>query len=302
MKRTLKTVILVAFSCMLLFVLTGCANVNYEIKLEKDGSGDVSYIMGYDKSFLKSMNVSTQDLGSDDAFDEMKQEATEDGYTVEVYEDDNTYGFKAYKHVNNIQDEFKIDEGESESNPEDGIKYSKTLFKTKYSQEANVDLKDVAGDDTDSFTTAIMNQMKISYKIVLPFKAGDNNATNVSEDGKTLEWTLKAGQSNEIKFVAEQDDYTVVAIAGIAIVLVIIVVGVVVSSKKNAKKETSVNVAARSRRPVEEPKKEAKKPAKEKTVKTTKTSTTAKKTTKKAEPKTKTTKTEEPKKDDNKEE
>ena len=45
-----------------LVTLTGCMNVNYEVKLNEDGSAEISYLLGYDKSFLSSMGVSTEDL------------------------------------------------------------------------------------------------------------------------------------------------------------------------------------------------------------------------------------------------
>lgn len=233
MKRTLKLFILVAVPALLLVGLTGCANINYEVKLEKDGSGDVAYIMGYDKNFLTSMQVSIEDLKGDNSFDEMKQEATEEGYTVEEYEDSTTYGFKAYKHVENIQNEFKVMEDSTE---DDAIHYENSLFKTTFSQKANLDLTDLSGEgEEDALTTAIMGQMKISYKIVLPFAVGENNATTVSEDGKTLEWTLKAGQVNEINFTAEQTNLVNIAIIAGAILLVLIIIIVIASRGKNKK-------------------------------------------------------------------
>lgn len=235
MKRTLKSVLLVAFLSLTLFVLTGCANVNYEIKLERDGSGEVSYIMGYDKAFLSSMQVSVDDIKEDDSFDEVKQEATNEGYTIEEYEDESTYGFKAYKHVNNIQNEFKIDE---DTDADDGIKYEKTLFKTKYSQNLALNLSDIIGEEEDALTKAILGQMKISYKIVLPFKVGENNATTVSEDGKTVEWILKAGEANEVKFVAEEDSTSyVVAGTGVVVLIIALCAIVVVTNKKKGKKQ-----------------------------------------------------------------
>lgn len=318
MKKNLKSIILVAFFTLLLFVLTGCANVNYEIKLEKDGSGDVSYIMGYDKSFLSSMQVSIEDLKDDDSFDEMKQEATKTGYTVEAYEDDNTYGFKAFKHVDNIQNEFSIEPGSEE---DDGIKYEKTLLKTKYSQEATVDLADVTESAEDALTKAVLGQMKITYKIVLPFKVGDNNATLVSEDGKTLEWTLKAGQTNEIKFVA-QEDRTVYAVAGTGVIVLIVILSTiaVMASKKKAKKQEvkttkTVEVKKEASKEVkevktaevkevkkEEPKKEVSKEAKTETVKEEKTAKAKKEPAKEVKKETKKEiKKEEPKKEVKKE-
>lgn len=233
MKRTLKSFALMIVSMLLLFCLTGCANINYEVKLEKDGSGEVSYIMGYDKNFLNSMNVSVEDLKGDNSFDEMKQDAAQEGYTVEEYEDSTTYGFKAYKHVENVQNEFKVMEDSTE---DDAIHYESSFFKTSFSQHAALDLSDLSDEgEEDALTTAIMGQMKISYKLVLPFAVGENNATTVSEDGKTLEWTLKAGQTNEINFTAEETNMVNIAIIAGAVILVLILIIVIASRGKSKK-------------------------------------------------------------------
>ena len=225
MKRILKSIILVVVSVFLLLGLTGCANINYEIKLEKDGSGEISYIMGYDKNFLNSMKVS---------FDDMKEEATKEGYTIEEYEDNTTYGFRAYKHVANVQNEFKVMEDSTES---DAIHYEKSFLKTTFSQNASIDLKDLSGEGQveDALTSAVMGQMKISYKLILPFAVGENNASSVSEDGKTIEWTLKAGQVNEINFVAEQTNLVNIAIIAGAVILFLILILAITSHGKNKK-------------------------------------------------------------------
>ncbi len=241
MKKILKSVILITIITMLLFILTGCANVNYEVKLDKNGSGEISYIMGYDKSFLTSMQVSIDDIKQDNTFDEMKQEATKEGYTVDIYEDDNTYGFRAYKHVDNIQNEFKISQNSEEN---DGIKYEKSFLKIKFWQDAKLNLSKIAGDNSeDALTSAVLNQMKISYKLVLPFKAGQNNANTVSEDGKTLEWTLKAGQINEIKFVAEQTNIVIIAILAIGLIIILVIIFMIMkmSKRKDGKQKVVKN-------------------------------------------------------------
>lgn len=234
MKRTLKSIILVVVSVFLLLGLTGCANINYEIKLEKDGSGEISYIMGYDKNFLNSMKVSLEDLKKSNSFDDMKEEATKEGYTIEEYEDNTTYGFRAYKHVANVQNEFKVMEDSTES---DAIHYEKSFLKTTFSQNASIDLKDLSGEGQveDALTSAVMGQMKISYKLILPFAVGENNASSVSEDGKTIEWTLKAGQVNEINFVAEQTNLVNIAIIAGAVILVLILILAITSHGKNKK-------------------------------------------------------------------
>lgn len=239
MKKTLKTILFVVIMAIVLFCLTGCANVNYEIKLNKDGSGEVSYTMGYDKAFLSSMGVTTEDLSKDSTLDEMKEEAEKEGYTIEKYEDDDTYGFKASKVVTNIQEEFSVENtiGESDNKNDDRILYEKSLLKTKYSQNAKMNLTFDEGSSTQetAMMNTIMGQMKISYKIVLPFKAGENNATTVSEDGKVLTWELKTGKENTIQFVA-QEDYTMIALGGLAVILLLVVIIIIVIVRKKGKK------------------------------------------------------------------
>ena len=257
MKKTLKNVAIIAILGIILFTLTGCANVDYDIKLNKDGSGDIAYVIGYDKSFLASIGVETSSLENDNSFSEMEEQAKQNGYTIEKYEDDNTYGFKATKHANNIQEEFDLNDEAGSNNAETSkIMYEKTLLKTRYYQDSKVDLTDILSDNEEAaMLKAVMSQMKVSYRITLPFRVGSNNATIVSEDGKTIEWTLKVGEVNEIKFEASQD-YGMYALLGLAVVLVIVAVVSVFLFKK-AKKTEKV-------KPVEV-KKEETKPVVEKT-------------------------------------
>ena len=252
MKKTLKNVAIIAILGIILFTLTGCANVDYDIKLNKDGSGDIAYVIGYDKSFLASIGVETSSLENDNSFSEMEEQAKQN-----EYEDDNTYGFKATKHANNIQEEFDLNDEAGSNNAETSkIMYEKTLLKTRYYQDSKVDLTDILSDNEEAaMLKAVMSQMKVSYRITLPFRVGSNNATIVSEDGKTIEWTLKVGEVNEIKFEASQD-YGMYALLGLAVVLVIVAVVSVFLFKK-AKKTEKV-------KPVEV-KKEETKPVVEKT-------------------------------------
>lgn len=236
MKKTLKNIAIIAILGIILLTLTGCANVNYDIKLNKDGSGDIAYVIGYDKSFLASIGVETSSLENDNSFEEMEEQAKQNGYTIEKYEDDNTYGFKATKHANNIQEDFDVNnEVDTDSEESGRIMYEKTLLKTKFSQSSKIDLTDVISDDEDAaMLKAVMGQMKISYKITLPFRVGSNNATTVSEDGKTIEWVLKVGEANEVKFEASQD-YGMYALAVLALILVIVAAVAVILSKKAKK-------------------------------------------------------------------
>ena len=55
MKEVTKKVLLVVMMIVSLILLTGCVNVDMEVSINDDGSGEISYIMGYNKSFLSSL-------------------------------------------------------------------------------------------------------------------------------------------------------------------------------------------------------------------------------------------------------
>lgn len=84
-------------------------------------------------------------------------------------------------------------------------------------------------EETSAMLNTMIKKMKMVYKITLPFKAGNNNATTVSKDGKTLEWVLMPGEINEVKFEAAKSPVIiyyaimVIVIAGIAVAIVLII-------------------------------------------------------------------------------
>lgn len=244
MKELTEKVLLMVTMFAILIALTGCANVNMEVSIQADGSADISYVMGYDKSFLESMGVSIEDLATDDSFEEAMQGAEEAGYLVEAYEDDATYGFKASKHVANVA-EFSMDDAagtDAEIATNDGIRYEKSFLKTSISQESSMDLSAMmdTGNTSDAqMANMIIGQMNVTYKVKLPFAVGENNATTVSEDGRTLEWTLKAGSNNEIKFVAVQDYTTYVLIGAITLIVVIALIVIFAAEKNKKGKKTA---------------------------------------------------------------
>ena len=250
MKKTLKVVGILAVLVMTLLTLTGCMNVNFDVQLGKDGSGDVSYIIGYKKSFVESMGMTIDQLKENDTSLEQQQEAIEnEGYTVEEYEDDNTYGLIAKKHFDNIE-EFSINK-ELDLEVEEGsdkITFTKEGSKAKYSQDTTIDLTNLFGEDVENdsqmaMAAAMLKQMEMTYKITLPFKAGENNATTVSEDGKTLEWKLTTEKINEIKFEAEESGLPIALyiVIGVCILLVIAaIIGAILNNKGKEKTEPVV--------------------------------------------------------------
>lgn len=224
-----KTIGLISMCLLVLVTLTGCVNVDYELKINKDGSGDISYVYGFSKETLESLQISAEDM-----VESMKDQAEESSYTVEAYEDEEISGFKASKHIEDLTKDFSLQEAFGEDYVKDtennGIKIEKSYFTTKYSQNAEIDLtnmEDLAGN------------VKMTYKVNLPAKAKENNATEVSENSKELKWELTAGEVNKVEFVAQEINMLVIAIA--AVIIAVIVAGAIVLfiflKKKHATKK-----------------------------------------------------------------
>lgn len=223
-----KTIGLIIMLVIMLITLTGCAEVNYELEINKDGSGEITYVYGISKEKIG---------GSTDLVEQfvetMKEQAKESGYTVEVYENEEISGFKANKHLSNLTKEFSLEEAFGEEYVKDTennkINIEKGFWNTKYSQKAELDLTNL--NDTN---------IEMTYKIKLPTKVKTSNASNVSEDEKGLTWNLTAGKENNIEFIAEETNVKSIAIvagSAIAIVAVVVTIIIILNKKHATKKE-----------------------------------------------------------------
>lgn len=230
-----KTIQFIAFSIMLLLLLTGCG-MNYNVQVYQDGSADVTYVAGYTKDFLKNMGSNMEEL-SDDDFKEMTQAVSEDGYAVEKYADHDLVGFKATKHLNNVTQEMSLQNAFGEAyikdSDENRIQIDKNFFITKYSQQANFDFSSLSKEND---ATKLMDTVKVKYSVTLPTKVKEHNATKVSNDGKTLEWDIIPGQNSEVKFEAQGINQNAIIAGVILVAILIIIIFAIIASRKGKKK------------------------------------------------------------------
>jgi len=227
-----KVLSLVLVMILMLVALTGCVNIDYTVKVNKDGSGDITYIYGIKKETLESLEMSADDLMS-----EMKEEVQDSEYIVEAYETDTEIGFKASKHIANVTTDLSLEEAFGEEYITDteanAIKIEKTSGKTRYSQNAIIDLTDMED----------MTYMGITmkYSITLPTKI-DTEKTNgtISEDGKTVTWDLELGEATEVKFVATSSSNIWIWIV-CGVIGVLVIAGVIIIIIKRKPKNEGIN-------------------------------------------------------------
>jgi len=227
MKKIISLTVMVVF---VLITLTGCVTVNYELTINKDGSGEISYIYAFDKSMLESLGITAEDMVYD-----MQEQAEESGYKVESYADDNVEGFKATKKVEDVTKDYSLEEAFGDDyvkdTDENKIKIEKGMFSTTYSQKAEIDLSEL--EDMS------MYGMTITYTINLPAKADKHNADEETNGGKTLTWNLEAGKVTAIEYEATQSNSVMFIIIGV--IGLVVVLGVVMLVVKAPKKETAAS-------------------------------------------------------------
>lgn len=222
-----KIISLTLVMVMLLFVLTGCVKVDYEVQLNKNGSADVAFIYAFEKEALEQMGAKPED-----ATKEMESQSEKNGFKLESFTDDKYVGFKASKHIDKAEDvslQEAFGEGYVKDSENNKIKVEKNGSKTVYSQNAEIDLSGLNGME---------KAITMKYTVKLPVKAKTNNAQEVSKDGKTLTWNLKAGEVTKVEFTASSGGINTTVIV-IAVVAVLVVAGIICVVAKGSKKETA---------------------------------------------------------------
>ena len=96
-------------------------------------------------------------------------------------------------------------------------------------------------NDFDFDFKNLTSEMEFSYVVNLPEKALTNNATNVSNDGKTLTWSLMQSQISNIEFSFELKNMTnyYILYGGIAAAVIIVII-IIISLIKKGKKGKEV--------------------------------------------------------------
>lgn len=218
-----KTVSLIIVLLLALVVLSGCVKVDYSTTINKDGSGEISFIYSMNKTVIQNSEKNTVSATYD-----IREKAELAGYTVEEYEDEETAGLKATKEVEDITEKSYIQEifGEYIKNDEESkIKITKNITGKTYSQNVELD------------TTSILKELggKIKYTINLPTKVKKTNANNISNNGKTLTWDLDIGTAETIYFTAKSGQVWFV----LFVIIILAIIGFTVYNTINNKSKNN---------------------------------------------------------------
>lgn len=248
MKKNLKMGIVLMF---MLFVLTGCTNTEYNVKVKRNGTGKTEYSVEFDKEKLDEMvnkdsNEESQKIDgiewiqSFNVFSVLMNAAEKNGYNVEeIKKDGNTLGYKASKEFNNIAEEFKIQDSVGEEyiiiENDSGIKVEKGIFITKYTQSFTADLSK-AGE--------VINKVKLSYNF--PKGITKSNADDKSSlFSSTLTWNLGKNEVKKIEYTVYSFNISLIIIIIIAIVIAVVIIYIIMKKIKKSNQENN-NLAGKN--------------------------------------------------------
>ena len=236
---------------LLLAVLlfSGCMKYNYNVTVNSDGSVDFKLLSAVSKQVLSYSGDSNS----------MKEEDYDDakaaGFEVKKYDDGEYEGFELSKHFNSIDDVSYEDDTTVDLSMKDGkVKLFKvTKDDKKKTYKAKIDYSEAKGyssqsdayKDNDAYKEYLKG-MEMKFVITLPTKATSNNATTVSEDGKTLTWDFLSFDKDAIEFEFDineketsksgNNNNNMILYIGIgagALVLIGVIVFIIVKGKKN---------------------------------------------------------------------
>lgn len=205
-----KIIILIIFVCTF---LSGCVNGSLHYTINNDSSGDVE-IKLTTKSLLLSLT---------NPFEEIKKNAIDNGFEVIDIKSDEGKGFEAKKHYKNYKDTLneKMLQNKLQS---DNVKVKKGIFFDEYKIESNIDIKEIV-NEYGKVNDIMLKGATLDFILTMPIKAKENNAIEVSEDGKTYTWHLDTSNSNKIILVANKpniQNIIIIIVCGVILLFVII--------------------------------------------------------------------------------
>ena len=165
------------------------------------------------------------------------QSLEEQGYTVERYEEgSNVKGYTVTKKYDHIDD--LLATSDDPVALEDDMSSTSTFLQdpklfTKSGNRYRVEFEELSGNESD---TSYSGMFDFTMVVELPSKAIDQNATSVSEDGKTLTWNLLEMTGESIYFEFEFTNiwfYVGIGAAAIVLIIAVLVVLAHVTNKKN---------------------------------------------------------------------
>lgn len=190
----------------IILLCSGCMKYSVGMFIGSDKNVNFELIYALDKEMWG-------DMLDQDEIKETDNEMEKDGYTVKPYTEGKWIGSVYTKNMGKLDDISTTDVinvnlsnifDEDENEEETKYYFQKIVDgkKTTYVASFTIDASDgeAEDDEEEMDMSSFTDSMELTYTVTLPVKADSNNATTVSEDGKTLTWNLEYGKVTNINY------------------------------------------------------------------------------------------------------
>ncbi len=236
----------------ILLFLNGCVKSTTTMKINSTKS------INFDTTFLVSKEIENASILDKIAQDKL----VANGYNISTVDEDNYSGVKVTKRFSNI-DRVSSIKGEEviisdllKGNMDDKVlfKVKKSFFRNTYFATYKYRLRSEinanGGDDVELTSDKMISlDGEMFYKFVLevPYGTIQNNANEVSKNGKVLTWTLNRGEDSDITFSFTLLNLTRVyscigAVGAAAILLLVVIIKVIKKKREELKNAGPIHV------------------------------------------------------------
>lgn len=127
----------------------------------------------------------------------------------------------------------------------DSFDDSQFFYKNGDNYKASLKFDLSEGESSDGVDTSMYESyFDFKYQVILPTKAVSNNATSVSDDGKTLTWNLSMTTPTNVEFefnFGEKSNVLLYSLIGVGVVAVVAMVIVIATKSKKTPKNNGNN-------------------------------------------------------------
>jgi len=236
----MKKRILACVAVLIAVMLTGCMRVSVGIDIKEDGKADVSMLYAASDELMSMGSDDGEEPESVALSEEEIKKLNDEGWSYNAYAEEGFSGYvikKSDVEINAIGNEF--------AEAEDGTGLGSDDFVIKENDGVyTIDWKVLSGEEASEtgeyaeYFNMYNGYMKLV--ITLPEAAINSNASEVSEDGKTLTWDLLTMGEDaahvEFKLPSKGGSIMTGLIVAIVVIVLIIVLLVIFIVRKSAKK------------------------------------------------------------------
>jgi hypothetical protein len=234
------------FALLLLLVvaaplfLSGCIEFTLHLTINRNLTSDLDITLTMPRALL-----ALEPELEEKFLREKKEELARQGFEVADHTGDSMIGFRATKKLQSVEELAGLSLARDMGlEGRDIFTVEKKALTTTYYLDADVDLSDLIGEENNRIFALFPPDMR--FLLTLPVRPLDHNATSITADERTLEWTLSLEGGNHIELAARVPNPSAVILG---IVLILLLLGAIIAAiylrKSSAGARTGKKAAAK---------------------------------------------------------